>query len=218
MPLGDLARRERDETRFGQPLHHVGDAQLLRAPRAVDQHVPMRLKPLEHVHLMQRSGILDDQQIGREHRIARPDRLVVDPAEGHHRRPGPLRPEARHRLRVTALLERRDGQHLRRRDDPLPPAPVNPHLSIKGLLPHCSGRPCCRIAKPRIDADQARPRDGVLIGPPRNLRPQACRPAASPPAFARAGRGLARARPSAFREQSGNRRFRRSAIPNANND
>jgi hypothetical protein len=85
----------------------LAEAQLLEAARAVDQDVAVGLQALEHVHLVQQRRVLDDQHVGREDRLAQADRVVVDAAEGHHRRAGALGAEAREGLRVAALRRRR---------------------------------------------------------------------------------------------------------------
>ena len=61
-------------------------------------------------------------------RLVRADRLVVDPAERHHRRAYPIRAEARERLRVPVLAERGLGQQFGRRDHALATASVEPYL------------------------------------------------------------------------------------------
>jgi hypothetical protein len=73
-------------------------------------------------------GILDDQSVGGRDRLTDTDRLVIDTAEGNHRCPHALRAEARKRLRVPALRERRDRKQLGSSHDTLPAAPVDSDL------------------------------------------------------------------------------------------
>jgi hypothetical protein len=68
-----------------------------------------------------------------------PDRLVIDPAERHHRRAHPLRAEARERLGVPVLAERGRGQQFGGGDDTLAASPVEPHLEHRPRpFPACS--------------------------------------------------------------------------------
>ncbi len=65
---------------------------------------------------------------GSQDRLAQADLLVVDAAEGHHRRAGALRAEAGERLRVAAFAERGDRQHFGGRHHALAAAAVDAHL------------------------------------------------------------------------------------------
>ena len=98
---------------------------------------------------MQQRRVLDDQHVGREDRLAQADLVIVDAAEGDHRRAGALRAEARKRLRMAALLERGDRQHLGGGDDALAAAAVNSDLQHRVPSPAAvrrsadtSGRTC----------------------------------------------------------------------------
>src|SRR4249919_1490227 len=71
---------------------------------------------------------LDDQRIGRDDRLAHADLAIVDAAERHDRRAGALGAEARKRLRVLAVEERRDGEQFGCRDDALAATAVDSHL------------------------------------------------------------------------------------------
>ena len=61
-------------------------------------------------------------------RLAQPDFAVRDAAEGHHRRPRPLRTETGKGLRVMPFLECGDRQHFRRRHHPLASPAVNTYF------------------------------------------------------------------------------------------
>jgi len=86
---------------------------------------------------MEQGRVLDDQRVGLGDRLTRADLAVVDAAERHHRRAGPLRPEARESLRVPAFQEGGDGQQLRARDNSLAAAAVQPPathtIAIEGV-------------------------------------------------------------------------------------
>src|SRR5712691_725884 len=97
----------------------LAQAEILERACRVDQHEAARSQAGEDLHLVQQGRITDDQRVRVGDRLAGPYRLVVDPAEGHHRRAHPFRPEAGERLRVLTLAEGGDRQQLRRRHRPL---------------------------------------------------------------------------------------------------
>jgi hypothetical protein len=111
---------------------------------------------------MQQGRVLDDQGVGFHDRLAQADLLVGDAAEGHHRRAGALGTETGEGLRVAALLEGRDGQHLGRRDDALTAAAVYSNLEHDSPLVFCleHARPDWNCGKP-----QDRQRPGCRPGP-----------------------------------------------------
>jgi hypothetical protein len=77
---------------------------------------------------VQQRRVLDDQRVRFGDRLMSADRLVIDPAERHHRRAYPLQAEARERLRAPAFAERGHRQQLGRCDHTLAAAPVEPYL------------------------------------------------------------------------------------------
>ena len=91
---------------------------------------------MEHVAGEQEGRVLDDDDVRGVDRVVGADRLLGDPAEGDHRRAGPLGAEARERLRVQPLVEGSQAQQLGGRDHALATAPVDPH--VQG---HDAGRP-----------------------------------------------------------------------------
>ena len=99
----------------------------------------MGLEPLEDVDAVEQRRVLNDDGVGFDDRLVQSDGSHVDPAEGHDGCPAALGAEARERLRVLALEERRDAQELGRRDRALSSAPVDAnlehHLSLAGPLP-----------------------------------------------------------------------------------
>ena len=80
------------------------------------------------------SGLLD--------RLTQADLLVVDAAEGDHRRAGALRTEARKGLRVAALEEGRHRQHFRSGDNALTTAAMNAYLNHAGSVPILRSNSC----------------------------------------------------------------------------
>ena len=96
--------------------------------RGVDDEIAVRLQPLGHVERLEQGRVLNDQRVGRLDRLAQPDLLVRDAAEGDDRRARALGAEARKGLRVLALEKCGDRQHLRRCDDALAAAAVNSHF------------------------------------------------------------------------------------------
>jgi len=98
------------EHRFGHRAHHAW----IDHPR--------------HRHALGERGVLHDQGIRVDDGLAQADLAIVDAAEGHHRRAGALRAEAGKRLRVAALVEGRDGQHVGGGDHPLAAAAVDSYL------------------------------------------------------------------------------------------
>jgi hypothetical protein len=91
-----------------------------------------RAEPVEEAGLVQQRGVLDEQRVRFHDRLAGADRLVVDPAERHHRSAHPLRAEARERLRVPVLAERGRREQLGGGDDALAAAAVESHLEHCG--------------------------------------------------------------------------------------
>src|SRR4051794_15164712 len=103
----------------------VLEPELRHGPRGVDQYGAAGPHAAEEVDLVQQRGVLHDQRVGLHDRLAHPDRLLVDAAEGDDRRARPLRAEARERLSVALLEERRERRELGRRDDALATAAVD---------------------------------------------------------------------------------------------
>ena len=130
----DLGGRNGDHPLVPEALGDLADAELVEAALAVDQHVAVGLQALEDVDLVQQRRVLDDQHVGREDRLAQADLAVVDAAERDHRRAGALRAEAREGLRMATLRERRDREHLGRRDDSLAAPSVDPDLQHRHLF------------------------------------------------------------------------------------
>ncbi len=114
-----LAAEARDEVR---------EPQRVEALCRVDQDEDIGPAAAEDVHLMEQRGVLDDQRVGLHYGLARADLAVVDATEGDNRGAHPLRAEAGKRLRVAALVESGQGQHLRGRYDPLATATMDAHL------------------------------------------------------------------------------------------
>ena len=173
--------------------------ELREAARRVDEEVAVRREPGEEVDLVQQRRILDDQGVRLGDRLAQPDLGVVDAAERDDRGAGALRAEARERLRVPALGERRDRQQLGGGDDALAAASVDAHLehrrsSSPRTAPPPSGTSRSRVrvsrnmpaaeqcacgvveeGKPAPDLSLARTRGTTLRSPPsgaaRSYRP-----------------------------------------------
>ena len=78
--------------------------------------------------------MLNQDDVGFEHRFPKSDFLRREPGERHHGRPGSFRPEARKRLRLVAFHETRESKHFRRGDNPLAAATVNSNLKHCDLL------------------------------------------------------------------------------------
>ena len=152
---GTVSRRSRRNR-----SRELAEPELVEAARRVDQDVAVGLEAAEDVHLVQQRRVLDDQRVGLGDRLARADLLVVDPAEGHHRRAGALGAEARERLRVAALDERGDREHLGGGHDALAAAAVNAHLEHLRSIAHRGpfvirvgpGCFCGKPAAPRVGA------------------------------------------------------------------
>ena len=106
----------------------VAETELVEALGGVDQDEAVRLAAAEHVHLVQQRGVLDDQRVGLHHGLARADLVIVDAAERDHRRAHALGAEARERLRVAALVERGQREHLGGRHHALAAATMDAHL------------------------------------------------------------------------------------------
>ena len=75
---------------------------------------------------------------GREPYSSAIDRTIVDAAEGHHGRAGALGAEDGKGLGVATVAERRDGQQLGRRHDPLAAAAVKANLVHTHTIAHPS--------------------------------------------------------------------------------
>ena len=106
------------------------------------EHVAVGLQAAEHVDLVQQRRVLDDQRVGRA-RSARATRIGRSSMRQNDDdgRAGALGAEARERLRVAALDERRDREQLGRGDDALAAAAVDAHLEHRARLPPAGVRP-----------------------------------------------------------------------------
>jgi hypothetical protein len=111
-----------------KPFDELAETELVEALRGVDQDEAVGLQAAEQVDLVQQRRVLDDQRVGLHDRLARADLAIVDPAERDDRRAHALGAEAREGLRVAALVERGDRQHLGRGDDALPATAVDANL------------------------------------------------------------------------------------------
>jgi hypothetical protein len=111
-----------------EALDELADAQLGEAARGIDEDQAFGGDAAEEVDLVQQRRVLDDQRVGRHHRLAQADLAVGDAAEGHHRRPHPFRAEAGEGLRMLAFEEGGDGEHFRGGNDALPAASVDANL------------------------------------------------------------------------------------------
>ena len=122
-PAGTVSRRSwrKPSTNSPRPSSSKLLAVLIRMK-------PSGRRPAEQVDLVQQRRVLDDQRVGLDDRFAHADLAIVDAAEGDHRRADALGAEAREGLRVAALVERGDRQHLRRGDDTLAAAAVDAYL------------------------------------------------------------------------------------------
>ena len=83
-------------------------------------------EPVEDVDLVQQRRIADDYGVRLGDRLARSDRMFVDPAERDDGRTGPLGAEGGKGLSMRAVEERGDGQQLGRGDDPLSSSAMKP--------------------------------------------------------------------------------------------
>ena len=131
-----------------ETLDELAQAELAEAMGGVDEHVAVTSEPGEQVRLVEQRRVLDDQRVRLGDRLVGPDRLVIDPAERHHRRAHPLRAEARERLRVPVLAERGRGQQLGGGDHALAASPVKPHLEHRPR-PSCVSDNVTGILRPR---------------------------------------------------------------------
>ena len=78
---------------------------------------------------------MHDQAVRRHHRFTRPDPALVETAVRDHRGAHALGPEARERLRVPALLERREGQEVGGGHGALPTPTVEAHCEHGSSVP-----------------------------------------------------------------------------------
>jgi hypothetical protein len=90
------------------PARKAAESELVERLHRVEQDVAANGQPAEQIDLMQQRLVLDDQRVGREHRLAQPDLLVVDAAKRHDGCTHALGAEARKCLRMTGLRERGD--------------------------------------------------------------------------------------------------------------
>ena len=86
------------------------------------------MRPWNNVDRLEQRHVLDDQRIRRDDRLAQPDFLVIDPAEGDNGRAHALGAETRKGLRVLILKKRRDGEDGCRGDDALAATPMDANL------------------------------------------------------------------------------------------
>src|SRR5690349_14738045 len=128
----DLGGGHGDRVLAREPLDQFLEPELVEGARGVEHQEAVGLQPGEQVDLVEERRVLDDQCVRVGDRLTEPDRAVVNAAEGHHRRTSALGPEGRERLGVAALVERRHGQQLRRRDGTLTPAAVDAYSEHRG--------------------------------------------------------------------------------------
>ena len=147
------------------------EAELGGAARAVEEDRAPRPKAAEQIDLVQQRRVLHDQRVGLDDRLADADRPLVDAAERDDRGAGALGAEARERLRVAAVAERRDGQQLGGRHHALTAASVDADLEHRSpTLP--GGGPPVRGGSPRRSAAKYGGCAGTLApnGPARGAR------------------------------------------------
>jgi hypothetical protein len=130
----DLGRRHRQQPLLAKAPRDLGDAELVEAAPAVDEHVAVAPESLKDVDLVQQRRVLDDQHVRGDDRLAQADLAVVDAAERDDRCAGALRAEARERLRVATLREGGDREELGGGDDALAAAAVKPDLQHRDCL------------------------------------------------------------------------------------
>ena len=99
------------------------DMQIGEGLVGVDEQIAVRLEAREHVDRLEQGRVLDDQAVRLEDRLAQPDLLVGDAAEGDDRRADALGAETRERLGVAAFEKGGDRQHFRAVTTPWPPRP-----------------------------------------------------------------------------------------------
>ena len=102
--------------------------EFVEGPRGIDQDRALRAQPGEEVDLVHERGVDDDDAVRFHDGLPGPDLPLVQAAVGHHRCAHALRAEAGERLREPTLLERRQGQEVRRGDDALTTPTVEAHL------------------------------------------------------------------------------------------
>ena len=108
---GELGRRHRaDPVARAGSRRPLGQPQLVERAQRVDQHVAVGPQPAEHVDLVEQRRVPTITRVGLEHRLAGPDRAIVDPAERDRpaRRCAPSRSSgtpARGRPRANAASE-----------------------------------------------------------------------------------------------------------------
>ena len=97
--------------------------------------IPVGLQPFGHINQADKTLIKDNDHIGMVDARADLDLLVVDPVECRHRRPAPLRSEAREPLGILPLFDGRQGKQFHRGDRPLTASSVPPDFYHSSNLP-----------------------------------------------------------------------------------
>src|SRR5208337_2912782 len=100
---GDLACRRYTRVTVREPRRFLADMKLLEAFAGIDQEIARGLEALEYVRRLEQGRILNNQAVRLQDRLAQPDLLVGNAAEGNDGRAGALGTEARKRLRMLAF-------------------------------------------------------------------------------------------------------------------
>ena len=147
------------------------EAELVETAGGVDQHIAGGIEAAEQVHLVEQSGVLDDQRVRCHHRLAQPDFLLINSAERHHRRAHTFRAEAGEGLGVLAFEEGGDRQYLGARNHALAAPAVYAHLehATRSSRP-VPGLPSVDLPWPTKPSALTRSRDRVRCENLSNLR------------------------------------------------
>ena len=138
LALRHLGRGHRQQALGPEPGRQGLQPELVEGPGRVDEHIAVRAEPGEEVDLVDQSRIDHDQAVRRHHWFTRPYLALVETAVRDHRSAHALGPEARERLRVPALLERREGQEVGGGHGSLPTPTVEAHCEHGSSVPRPS--------------------------------------------------------------------------------
>src|SRR5208337_5266155 len=94
----------------------------------IDKEITVGAKGREHIDNLEQRRILHDQTIRLEDRLAQPNLLIRNPAEGDNRRTSAFRSKTWEGLRVAPFQKGRDRQYFCTRHDALTSAAMDANL------------------------------------------------------------------------------------------